>query len=384
MTDPISDQPLFKSGDRLAPDSIPEPLPLLERPGDLPAHLFLHGGKAPFSCKVLQFDDEIVSTFQVHNYEEFESLIPSQSLMWLQFRGLANMELLHQYLSLLPLEPSVIEIILTFPQKSRITSTNNSVLAVLHEFSLATDPTHLISTQYNLVLTNRMLITIQENPQRTFNDLEAWLNNKTNNIKAIDLDNLFHFVVDDILDSHLPMLESMSVLLDDLEERALLKPKPSILNRAYQVRFNHRVARRQLWPLRNELIILLRQSQRLLGPVAREGLHDMADHVNTLLEIGDSIRLQLNSINDAYMASTGNVMNQIIKTLTIVSTIFAPLTFIAGIYGMNFENMPELKWKYGYLYSLIFMTLIALFQAYFLWKRGWFQDLSGRSRKFGP
>lgn len=384
MTDSRSDQSLFKPGDRLAPDSIPEPLPLLERPGDLPAHLFLHGGKAPFSCKVLQFNDEVVSTFQVHNYEEFESLIPSQALMWLQFRGLANIDLLHQYLSLLPLEPSVIDIILTFPQKSRITSTNNSVLAVLHEFSLATDPTHLISTQYNLVLTNRMLITIQENPQRTFNDLEAWLNNKTNNVKAIDLDNLFHFVVDDILDSHLPMLESMSVFLDDLEERALLKPKPSILNRAYQVRFNHRVARRQLWPLRNELIILLRQSQRLLGPVAREGLHDMADHVNTLLEIGDSIRLQLNSINDAYMASTGNVMNQIIKTLTIVSTIFAPLTFIAGIYGMNFENMPELKWKYGYLYSLILMTLIALFQAYFLWKRGWFQDLSGRSRKFGP
>ena len=384
MTDSRSDQSLFKPGDRLAPDSIPEPLPLLERPGDLPAHLFLHGGKAPFSCKVLQFDDEVVSTFQVHNYDEFESLIPSQALMWLQFRGLANIDLMHQYLSLLSLEPSVIDIILTFPQKSRITSTNNSVLAVLHEFSLATDPTHLISTQYNLVLTNRMLITIQENPQRTFNDLEAWLNNKTNNVKAIDLDNLFHFVVDDILDSHLPMLESMSVFLDDLEERALLKPKPSILNRAYQVRFNHRVARRQLWPLRNELIILLRQSQRLLGPVAREGLHDMADHVNTLLEIGDSIRLQLNSINDAYMASTGNVMNQIIKTLTIVSTIFAPLTFIAGIYGMNFENMPELKWKYGYLYSLILMALIALFQAYFLWKRGWFQDLSGRNRKFGP
>ena len=104
-----------------------------------------------------------------------------------------------------------------------------------------------------------MLITIQENPQRSFNDLEAWLNVKTNHLKEIDLDNLFHFVIDDILDSYLPMLESMSVFLDDLEERALLKPKPSILNKAYQVRFNHRVTRRQLWPLRNELIIFLRQ-----------------------------------------------------------------------------------------------------------------------------
>ena len=383
MSEPTSDQSLFKPGDRLSPDSIPEPLPLLERPGNLPAHLFLHGGKAPFSCKILQFNDEQVSTFNVRTSEDLQEFLPSQSLMWLQFRGLGNLECLKRCLSLLSLDQSVVDILITFPQKSRVTSTNNCVLAVLHEFSLASDPTHLISTQYNLVLTNRMLITIQENPQRSFNDLEAWLNVKTNHLKEIDLDNLFHFVIDDILDSYLPMLESMSVFLDDLEERALLKPKPSILNKAYQVRFNHRVTRRQLWPLRNELIIFLRQSQRLLGPVARDGLHDMADHVNTLLEIGDSIRLQLNSITEAYMASTGNVMNQIIKTLTIVSTIFAPLTFIAGIYGMNFENMPELKWKYGYIYSLVLMSLIALFQAYFLWKRGWFQDLSGRSRKFG-
>lgn len=383
MTDSVSDQSLFKQGDRLAPDSIPEPRPLPERPGNLPANLFLHGGCAPLCCKILQFNNEKVSTFQVSCHQDLQSLLAGDSLMWLQFRGLGNSGLLRDYLSMLSLEPSVVDIMMSFPQKSRVTSTNSSVLAVLHEFSLAADPTHLISTQYNLALTNRMLITIQENPQRTFSDLEAWLNAKTSHVKALDLDNLFHFVIDDILDSHLPMLESMSIFLDDLEECALLKPKPSILNQAYQVRFNHRVARRQLWPLRNELIVLLRQSQRLLGPVAREGLREMADHVNTLLEIGDSIRLQLNSINDAYMASTGNVMNQIIKTLTIVSTIFAPLTFIAGIYGMNFVNMPELKWKYGYLYALVLMFLIAVIQAYFLWKRGWFQDLYGRSRKFG-
>jgi len=268
--------------------------------------------------------------------DDFKSLMSTDRLMWLQFSGLGNIDLLHQYLLLASLEQSVIDILLTFPQKSRISSTNTSVFAVPHEFSLASDPTHLISTQYNLALTNRMLITIQENPQRSFNDLEAWLKVKRSHVKILDLDNLFHFVIDDILDSHLPMLESISIFLDDLEERALLKPKPSVISKAYQVRFNHRVARRQLWPLRNELIVLLRQSQRLLGPNAREGLQDMAEHVNTLLEIGDSIQLQLNSINDAYMASTGNVMNQIIKTLTIVSTIFAPLTFIAGIYGMNF------------------------------------------------
>lgn len=378
MSDSFPDHSLFKPGERLSPDSNPDPLRLAERPGNLPTSLFLHGGRAPFSCRVLQFNNGNVITSQMNDLDDFKSLMSTDRLMWLQFSGLGNIDLLHQYLLLASLEQSVIDILLTFPQKSRISSTNTSVFAVLHEFSLASDPTHLISTQYNLALTNRMLITIQENPQRSFNDLEAWLKVKRSHVKVLDLDNLFHFVIDDILDSHLPMLESISIFLDDLEERALLKPKPSVISKAYQVRFNHRVARRQLWPLRNELIVLLRQSQRLLGPIAREGLQDMAEHVNTLLEIGDSIQLQLNSINDAYMASTGNVMNQIIKTLTIVSTIFAPLTFIAGIYGMNFNNMPELNWKYGYLYCLLLMTLIAIFQAYFLWKQGWFQDLTGR------
>jgi magnesium transporter len=100
----------------------------------------------------------------------------------------------------------------------------------------------------------------------------------------------------------------------------------------------------------------------------------MADLVELLFENCELLRSQCDAITQAYAASVGNRMNQVMKTLTILTSIFAPLTFIAGIYGMNFEHMPELSWRFGYAYVLILMLVVAVLQSYWLWRRGWFQD----------
>jgi magnesium transporter len=102
--------------------------------------------------------------------------------------------------------------------------------------------------------------------------------------------------------------------------------------------------------------------------------------VEQIFESCEILRHQCDAITEAHMASSGNRMNQIMKTLTIVSTIFAPLTFIAGIYGMNFTNMPELQWRYGYISSLLLMGAIATIQTVMLWRRGWFEDWTGSRR----
>ena len=358
-------------------DSIPEPIPLSERPGEWPTQLFVHGGRAPVSCRVLLIEQETSQWINVNDSGVLQQLKELNEPLWIQIRGLADPELIKSYLDVLDIEPEFWPLLLTAPQQARIDSFPSAVLGVLHQFSLASNPSHLISEQFTILLAHGFLITIQENPLLEFRELEHWIHSLKSTEDYLDLDNLFHYLIDEILDTHLPMLESVRSYLDELEEAALLRPKPSVLKRAFTLRRNLRKARRQLWPLRDHLIYLLRKSHRLLGPGARQGLHDMADHVNILLEIGDRILHQADAVNDAYMASTGNRMNQIMKTLTIVSTIFAPLTFIAGIYGMNFENMPELKWSFGYAYSLILMSGIAAFQAYFLWRRGWFQDWTG-------
>lgn len=180
--------------------------------------------------------------------------------------------------------------------------------------------------------------------------------------------------MDEVLDELFPMLEQISNRLNDLEEAVLRDPRPSLLNRTFIYRRNLRTIRSQVWPLRHQIRVLLRQRQKLLGPEALSGFHDMAEMVGLLFDSTELLRHQCDTTTQTYGASVGNRMNQVMKTLTILTSVFAPLTFIAGIYGMNFENMPELKWHYGYALILLAMVMVAAVQAWWLWRRGWFDD----------
>ena len=249
------------------------------------------------------------------------------------------------------------------------------LLVVLHRLGFARDPSHLISDQVGLLLMPRLLITVEEGVGGdAFPDLTRWLLSRQGAVEDRDLDDILHFLVDDLLDDLFPMLERMSQRLDELEESALRRPKPSQLAKAFQFRSNLRVMRSQIWPLRHQIRVLLRQNQGLLGPEALAGFQEMAELVELLFQNGELLRNQCDAITQAYAASVSNRMNQVMKTLTIITSIFAPLTLIAGIYGMNFERMPELTWRYGYLYALVLMLLVALLQGTLLWRRGWFQD----------
>jgi magnesium transporter len=225
------------------------------------------------------------------------------------------------------------------------------------------------------LLVPNLLVTLEEaSTGDGFPRITAWLKERLGAPEHQDLDDILHFLVDELLDDVFPILEQIATRLDSLEEAVLRDPKPKLLSKAFAYRSNIRAIRSTVWPLRHQVKMLLRQQQPLLGPEAEGGFRDMGEIVEMLFENCELLRHQCDSITQAYAASVGNRMNQVMKTLTILTSIFAPLTFIGGIYGMNFDNMPELHWRYGYLYALLLMLVIALVQAYWLWRRGWFQD----------
>jgi magnesium transporter len=166
----------------------------------------------------------------------------------------------------------------------------------------------------------------------------------------------------------------MSDRLDDLEESVLRSPKPKLLTKAFQIHSNLRHVRRQLWPLLSQIRLFIRQNQADLSPESAERYQDIEQHLNQLFEVSEWLRQQCDAVNQAYMASVGNRMNQVMKTLTIISVVYAPLTFLAGIYGMNFVDMPELKWSYGYPLCILLMAIISASMVAWLSRRGWFQD----------
>ncbi len=354
---------------------------LEERPGQLPGHLFVHGGRAPTTLSVLVFAANGLQERQLNRPEDLDPLLASGVPLWVRLQGLAEPERIRSVLRRLAVPAIFHAPLIEAPQRTRVDSVGDVVLVVMHRLSFSRTPAHLISEQVGLLLMPNLLLSLEEAPKpEPFPDLTRWLAQLAPPPSREDLDDILHFLIDELLDELFPMHEHLADLLDGLEEAALRNPKPTLLNRAYQARASLRQIRNQVWPLRHQILILLRQNQRLLGPEALRGFQDMEQHVALIFENGELLRHQCDAVTDAYMASTGNRMNQVMKTLTIVSSIFAPLTFLAGIYGMNFRNMPELDWTYGYFFCLIFMSLVALLQTFWLWRRGWFEDWTAARR----
>jgi len=352
---------------------------LEQRPAGLPSHLFVHGGLGPTRADVVVFEDTGPMRRQDPGIEALVDLRATGVPMWLRLRGLGDRRFITTLLDRLAVPSVLLAPLLDVPQRPQVDGLDDVLLVVLHRLSFAQDPAHLVSEQVSLVLMPGLLITLEEGGTGDpFPGLSHWLLDHPVAQEDRELDDILHFLIDDMLDELFPMLEAIAHRLDALEEAALRNPRPLILRRSYEYRTNLRTIRSQIWPLRHQIRFLLRQRQRLLGPAAMEGFQDMAELVDQLFEACGALRSQCDAITNSYAATIGNRMNQVMKTLTILTSIFAPLTFIAGIYGMNFEFMPELKWRHGYGLVMLLMALVAALQGWWLWRRGWFEDWTGQ------
>jgi magnesium transporter len=348
---------------------------LEERPANLPAHLYVHGGSHRSSFSAVVFERQGPRLVPLASLDALAALHQAGDPIWLRVMGLGDRQRVEAMLEVLQVPRLLLPPLLEVPQRSRVDGLEGALIVVLHRLGFARDPLHLLSAQVGLLLLPNLLVTFEEAPLgESFPELTTWLESRAGAVEHRDLDDILHFLVDELLDALFPMLEQIANRLDDLEEAALRDPKPKLLARAFLHRSNLRTIRNQVWPLRHQIRVLLRQRQQLLGDEALVGFQEMAELVELLFDNCELLRHQCDAITQAYAASVGNRMNQVMKTLTILTSIFAPLTFIGGIYGMNFANMPELHWRYGYFYALILMAIVALIQSYWLWRRGWFQD----------
>ena len=354
---------------------------LEERPGQMPKSLYLADGRAPTTFSVVILRPEGPECRVLDALADLQQLRDQSLPIWLRITGMGHHHQIREALECCGVPAVFAPLVLDTPQSTRVDSMGDVITVVLHRLRFSRDPLNLVSDQVSMVLTTNCLISIEEAPTpEPFASLTEWLLQKSPVAGVDDLDDLLHYMVDSLLDGIFPMLEQMANRLDDLEEAALREPRPRVLTRAYQLRGNLRRIRQQLWPLRHQILLFLRQNQPVMGPDGLLGFQEMAQNVDQIFESCEILRHQCDAVTEAHMASTGNRMNQIMKTLTIVSTIFAPLTFLAGIYGMNFENMPELHWRNGYIATLFLMGAIATIQATYLWRRGWFEDWTGRQR----
>ena len=351
------------------------------RPAPIPDLLHRQGGMVPTVVRAYGFDRQQVRELHLDLDQPQRQLQNHTGGLWVRISGLGNPATIEAVLEALGVPPDLIDRLSSVPHVPLVESMHGGLVVILQQLSSTGEALTMVSQQVSFLLMDQLLITVEETAE-----MSPWLSSlsflKDNSTidAGFDLGNLLHEMVDEVLDGMFPMLEIISHRIDGLEELALREPKPQLLNKVIQCRTNLRQIRRISWPLNHQIRSVLRRNHAGLCAEALGGFRDMEETVHLIFEQCELLRHQCDAITDTYAASVGNRMNQIMKTLTIISSIFAPLTFIAGVYGMNFENMPELHWGYGYFTALAIMGLVAIGQTVLLWKRGWFQDWTGSKR----
>jgi magnesium transporter len=229
----------------------------------------------------------------------------------------------------------------------------------------------ITAEQINLIGGENFVISLHEHDEDIFEVIRERLKAAKGRIRRHGADYLAYTLVDLIVDHYFVILEEQGEVIEDLEAEVVTTPTPATLSQIHRLKREMIMLRKSVWPLREVVSRLERSESPLIKETTTLYLKDVYDHIIQIIDNIETYRDILSGMLDIYLSSVSNRLNEVMKVLTIIATIFIPLTFIAGVYGMNFEHMPELKWEYGYYYIIGVMIMVALFMLHFFKKKGW-------------
>lgn len=353
-----------------------------DEPGSPPGTLNIEEDASPSVIVLIDYNEHRAIRRQVPTPEACRPYMLSDSISWIDVQGLGSEDVLLELGNVFGLHPLLLEDIVNVPQRPKVEEHEDLLLIVLRMVTLTPEEDGFNSEQVSFVLGKHYLLTVQEESEHdTFHRVRERIRTG-GNIRKYGVDYLAYSLLDTVIDGFFVVLEAYGERIEALEDEVVLKPNRKTLARIYDVKRELLALRRSIWPQREAIYTLVRDGSHLLSPSVQVYLRDCYDHANHVLDMLESYRELTTSLMDVYMSSVSNRMNEVMKFLTVISSIFIPLTFIAGVYGMNFNpdasplNMPELNWHWGYPLCLLAMVVTAASMVGFFWKRGWFEDFS--------
>jgi len=313
-------------------------------------------------------DEETTDLDSLHTYLE------RWPVTWLNIDGLGDTEVIRRLGEIFGLHPLTLEDVLHLHERPKVEEYGENLFLVLRML----EPGGVSQTeQVSMFLGDRFVLTFQEHPGDCFDELRRRIREGRGRVRNAGADYLAYCILDSVVDGYFPYLDVASDLVEDLETEVLEKPTPETVSKIHQLKRDLLSVRRVMSPTREAISVLLRDAPEQLSPTTLVYLRDAYDHAVQLLELVETYRELAGGLLDVYLSSVSNRMNEIMKVLTVIATIFIPLGFFAGLYGMNFDtekspwNMPELGWYWGYPAFLIFLVVVVLVQLLFFWRKGW-------------
>ncbi|MEH2080487.1 MAG: magnesium/cobalt transporter CorA [Nostoc sp.] len=351
------------------------------QPGTIPGTIFIDADAPPPIIFLIDYNQTNFIREQIETPEECVPYLEAESISWVDVQGLGSQDILQRLGKVFKLPPLVLEDIVNVPERPKIEDYEDQLLFIVRMVVPKEKTCGFYSEQVSLILGKNYLLTVQEEPEHDcFEGVRSRIDKNKGTIRKQGADYLAYALLDAIIDGFFPVLELYGERIEELEEEVIVKPTPQTLQNIYQIRRELLQLRRAIWPLRDAINSLIRDGSELISEEVRIYLRDCYDHTVQVMDMVETYRELASGLMDVYLSAVSNKMNEIMKVLTIVSTIFIPLTFIAGIYGMNFStekspyNMPELNWYWGYPLCWAVMLAIAFGLLFFFWRRGWLQN----------
>jgi magnesium transporter len=282
-----------------------------------------------------------------------------ESILWVNIGGVHNVDVLGAFGKQFQLHPLLLEDIANTDQRPKLEEYDAHLFLVV-KMLVATEGGGILAEQVSFVLGRNLVLSFQENGTDVFGSVRERLRGGKGRLRDSGSDYLLYALVDAIVDQYFGVLEVLGEQIETLQERVVSDPRPETLHEIHALKRQLLFVRRAVWPLREAVHSLSRAESPYLRESTRIFFRDVYDHVIQIADTVETLREMVSASLDIYLSSVSNRLNAVMRVLTVITTIFMPLSFIASIYGMNFEHMPELQWRWGYPLILAVMSLVAI------------------------
>jgi len=344
-------------------------------PGSMPGTLTADPKALPPVISIMGFGPNEMVEKRLDSPREIEPLLGRWPVLWVNVDGLGNADVIAEIGKIFNLHHLALEDVLNVHQRSKVEEYGDLLFIVVRMVSF---DRRLETEQVSIFLGKDFVLTFQERPGvDSIEPVRHRIRAGRGKIRTADSGYLAYSLIDATIDGYFPVLEKYGDRLEELDAELIERCNPAVNARIHEVKGDLLVIRRAIWPHREAISGLMRDPNHLISDETRIYLRDCYDHVVQLIDMVETYRELGADLRDLYLSTVSNRMNEVVKVLTVISTIFIPLTFIAGVYGMNFNtqrsplNMPELNWYYGYPFSLVVMGLVTLAMIAFFYRRGW-------------
>ncbi|MCG6185938.1 magnesium/cobalt transporter CorA [Maribellus maritimus] len=341
--------------------------------GASPGSLIFIGNRKMEKSEIhlIAYNKETLIEKQIDNLDEIQDDLPDESVLWINIYGLQDTQLIEKIGEKFTIPPLELEDILNTDQRPKIIENENNLTVFLKVLEYDQENTRVAGDHISMVVGNNYVITFQERVARYFEPVRERIRSNKGRIRKTGPDYLAYALIDTLVDGYLQSIENLGAVIENMEEEVFTETRKEIVQKIYRLKMNVSFIRKSVFPLKEMMLVLNKTESKFIQKKTYSFFKDLLDLSTQAMEAVDIYYNMTNDYLNIYHANVGNRTNDVMKVLTIFASIFIPLTFIAGVYGTNFDFLPELHFQYSYFIMLGVMAVIAGAMLYYFKRKDW-------------